>query len=255
MKSYKQDVVVFEKLIGKRLIFATENDVTKYISFLEKSNYRNSTINRKIYSISKIFKVLVMDGVVEYNPIERLSSTVKLHHKVIKEIDLDLTMEDLELVVKRARINTALIIKTLAVTGMRISELINIRPKDCRINDEYVKIYVRGKGMKERYVYLSKQLFTQINEVFNQGNEYLFTSSSGLKLRRENLYKQIRKAFKNIVDKEIHPHLLRHWFITEQVKKYDVNAVSSYVGHSTASFTLDNYCHNHLKPEEAVILN
>jgi integrase/recombinase XerD len=259
-KAYETDLNVFFRIVGKDITAVTALDIPAYVDALEREGLKNSTINRKLYSLSKVFKLYQVAGMIDKNPVAELNKVKKITRAVSKQIDAQIELADIQ-AVTAAGTRTAVIIKTLANTGLRISELINIKHGDIenyRMGGKtYKRVRIVGKRKKERFIYLSEELYQDIRRAFTVESEYLFHSESGRILNRVNLYKQIRQAFKAYTGKDVHPHSLRHFFATHKIKieKQDIKAVSKYLGHSGTAITLDMYVDTALSAENSMILH
>lgn len=255
--AYASDLKDFWDYSGKTLQETTENDVLRYIKDLERRGYANSSINRKLASLSKIMKIYVAMKLMSYNPISNLSALGKLYKPVKKTKELSITLNDIRVACNRANNRTKLIIMMLTNSGIRVSELINIKKEDINPHsDSHMKIMIHGKGGKLRYIYVSYMLYQEIKDVYDGNSIYLFASKSDQQLSRVNLYKQIRRAFKKYCNVDCSPHDLRHFFATEKLitEKKDYKAVSQYLGHASISTTLQFYTHSNLSPEETSII-
>lgn len=144
----------------------------------------------------------------------------------------------------------SLIIETLAVTGLRISEMINIRLKDCKRINRIVYMTVMGKGSKPRRVFIPEKLFDKIKQEFCS-EEFLFTSIRGNKYNRAMIYQDIRDLGRRILRRDVNPHQFRHSFSTREIKKRgSVKAVQLYLGHASSSITEQMYNHDEITPDE-----
>lgn len=258
-KAYTTDLNIFYSIINKDITAINPVDVNNYVKALESKGYKNSTINRKIYSISKALNLYKLAGIIDRNPIIELNQIKSITRSVSNQVDTQIDVNDLKIVLQK-RNKTTIIIKVLANTGLRISELIGIKNKDIddykRNGRDYKKIRIVGKRNKERFIYLAVELFNEIKNIFNSDCKYLFHSSTGKILNRVNLHKQIKQVFKRYTGKVIHPHCLRHFFATYKInnEKRDIKAVSKYLGHSKTSITLDMYVDTALDPENTMII-
>lgn len=256
VSGYKADIQTFFHYVRKDLKRVTKDDIFAYLQALERDGFRPATVNRKMYSLTKIFDLYLELNLVRENPVRAADATSTLKRPEKRHIQLSITYEDIQRVIERAHPKTSIIVKTLVNTGLRVSELIGIRKDRFEpYSTEYLQISINGKGGKERTIYLSFDLYEQIKEHFDSESIYLFSSATGQQLSRINLYTQVRRAFKRHTGKDSSPHQLRHFFSTYKigVEKQDVKSVSRYLGHSRISITLDMYTHTTLTPDETHI--
>jgi len=262
-KSYGYDYKLFYEVIKKDPKDITAADIQQYVKHLEDSGYKNNSISRKIASLSKMFKVMVMAGEIRINPIDILKQFHRLSFKSSKSVQVGLTLQDIQKTVKINKNDTLsekkikIITKTLAMSGMRISECINIKNEDIASFDENTYIVtILGKGKKQRKIYLSHEFLSEIRKYFPgiKGVKYLFYSNSkGHTYNRKYLWRVLHNLFQEKVGKDVHPHLLRHFFISYKIsiEKQDIKAVSRYCGHADTSTTLNMYVDTELNVEDA----
>ena len=148
--------------------------------------------------------------------------------------------DELILILKRCRVKTRIIIEFLACTGCRVSEMRMIRLSHVRkVRSSEYKIRVLGKGRKERIVRINSGLRKRISKAFPNTQIYLFESSPGQFYSRQGVYDLVKRAGERVDIYGLHPHSLRHYFITTRLKEtWKLNALSKYVGHSDPSTTL-----------------
>lgn len=151
----------------------------------------------------------------------------------------------------KATRRTALKIDFLSSTGVRISEMLNARIRDCTWRDGYVFIKVMGKGKKEREVFITEELAGDITRCF-ASRDYLFATKSGKRMDPANVWKEIKKVGAKAGIPYLHPHIFRHSFATNTLlnKGKSLKAVSEYLGHSSTAITADLYVHDRLQPED-----
>ena len=167
--------------------------------------------------------------------------------------DKILSKDEIERLKKYTSRKQSLIIAFLYHTGLRVSELVDIKLSDIRENGKYFYIGIIGKGDKFREIKCRKDLLNQIREAF-QGKKYLFETSSykngtegGKQLSRHYIGRFIRQAGQKYIGKQISPHKLRHSMASHLIKDgVSIKAVSSYLGHSSVKTTLDLYVHDEL---------
>jgi integrase/recombinase XerC len=137
---------------------------------------------------------------------------------------------------------TSCYIAALFWTGCRVSELINIRLKDCK-NSHHVIIRVVGKGLKERFVYLPKSEYKRILRVFNP-QEYLFETLRGTKYNRQIISEEIRRQSRQKLGLSVHAHTLRHSkAMYLKSRGLSPDQIAKALGHSNVTVTLAYYLH------------
>jgi site-specific recombinase XerD len=250
--AYQNDYDLFFKVINKHPNKVTASDILNFIEYLEKNEYKNSSINRKVASLSKMFKVMIIAGEVKVNPVEALKQFRNVNLRVDKEVRNTLTMSDIKKAIKITSKTTLqdrkhiLMIRALAKTGLRISELLSIRHKDIKPHDkETMIIRIVGKGSKERFIFLENSFIAEVEKEFprNDKIDYLFYTQNFTPYDRRNIWDFFKKFFYEKLGKHVHPHLLRHVYITHKIsiEKQDIKAVSRYAGHADVSTTLNMY--------------
>lgn len=144
----------------------------------------------------------------------------------------------------------ALLIRTLADTGLRISEALGIRLKDIEEREGFAFIRIMGKRKKERRIFIPSADLRRIREAFGS-KTYLFESEKGGRLFRQNVWTYVHDLSVRTSGTGIRPHALRHYFATHTLAAgKDVHAVSKFMGHASAATTLDMYAHAELKPAD-----
>jgi site-specific recombinase XerD len=260
VKAYKKDLDRYWSFINKPVQNTNEQDILRYLKSLDEKGYSNSTINRRLASLSKIISIYNVMGLMSYNPVQSLARVGKLYKPQTKEAQINkITMHDVQAVIANSSSKTAAMVRFLANTGVRISEMIHIRKEDLEPYDsEFMRIKItKAKGGKIRFVFLRYEIYQQVKNAFDSESELLFASKSGLKLNRSNIYNTISKAFwKQAYKKQIGPHDLRHFFATQLIveKGKDYKAVSKALGHSSPAITLAVYTHSELSPEDSSII-
>lgn len=259
VKAYSSDLRLFWEYINKPIQNTKKADILTFIKKLEEAGYQNSSINRKLAALSKIFQIYISMGLIEHNPVQTLSALGKLYKPVDTAVSLSITKHDVEAVVANARKTISSMIQFLCNTGVRVSEMTHIKLEDVEpFNNSWLRVKLKKtKGGKIRFIFISYELYQTIREAFDNDSIYLFSSRSGKMLSRVNVYKQVRRAFQKYSFREgVHPHELRHFFATTKIRdeKKDYKAVSTYLGHQNVSTTLSIYTTSQLSPEETVII-
>jgi integrase/recombinase XerD len=156
-----------------------------------------------------------------------------------KKIPVVLTKEEVIKLIDSAQTKKSrLIIQMLYSSGLRVSELVNLKPEDLDLNENTG--WVRsGKGKKDRMFFISKKLSKNIqkNILKHPNRKYIFSESKPLSTR--NIQKIIQKtAFKAGINKHVHPHTLRHCLATHLLDSgVDLRKIQLILGHSNISTT------------------
>lgn len=269
IKAYAIHYKQFISIVGKKLDEVTTTDIQSYMQALEVMGFKPSTINTKRYGMQKIFNLLVEDGIIASNPIIELDKITPLKKKVELAKKSCLNIYDVRKVIEnRDKTATGLIIKFLAMTGLRATEMINIKLTDVQDYKTTLKgISIKSlKREKPRTVYIENELYEAIRKRFN-GEIFLFETRAATKnclhkkgkqpLNRCNIYKQITLYFKKIfgAGAKVGIHQLRHfWFNYKlSVEKMSIYAVSKQGGHASYRTTMDYYVHDLLEPRNCII--
>ncbi|OYT41462.1 MAG: hypothetical protein B6U78_02960 [Candidatus Aenigmarchaeota archaeon ex4484_224] len=157
--------------------------------------------------------------------------------------------EDLRKILENSSLRTKAIITFLASSGLRASELINLKIKDINLNENPAKVYVRSltaKERKARITFISSEARKFLEEYLNERRKkekiseesFVFVTKTGNKLSYQNLQYMLNKVFKLIAKKEgkrytLHPHSLRKFFKTQLISAgLPGPIVDRLVGHS-----------------------
>lgn len=167
-----------------------------------------------------------------------------------------LSVEEINKLIEISPIKIGTIIKTLFVTGIRISELLSMRYDKCTSirNGEVYEIKVIGKRNKENIVSIGKDLYFEIRDNF-QGKEYFFENSEGFPYTRQYISNAIKKIGKEI-NRNISAHTLRHSRAHDLVhnKGISIDKVSKFLNHSSIGTTCSFYLHQKPSLEELGII-
>jgi len=132
-----------------------------------------------------------------------------------------------------------LIIKLLYGTGLRVSEIINLKKSDLNFEDKLIKVEL-GKGKKDRFVKIPLSIFEELRNFSKIGkSKYLFESQRGGKLTSKTIQLILSKnAKKAKIKKRVYPHLIRHSFATHLLEAgTDLRIIQKLLGHSDIKTT------------------
>ena len=268
----------FEKRLSENTVISYETDLNQFLSFykeystsqkiekvdkrtirswivkLSLSNLSAKSINRKIASLKSFFKFLVKRDLIKKNPSSHVTS-LKTDQRIptfIKEKDINFLFKNIDVKEDCTGQRDLLILELLYGTGIRISELINIKISD--INFAKKEIKVIGKRSKERIIplhnnaiYQTKK-YLQLAEKEGYENQYLLFTKKGEKIYPMLINRIVKKHLSTLIkSKKYNPHLLRHTFATHILNKGgDLNSIKDLLGHSSLAAT-QVYTHNSIE--------
>ncbi len=222
-----------------------------------RSNLEASSINRKISSLRSLFKYLMRTGEIESSPMAKVNG-LKTGRKLpvfVKENEAAELLENLSVHVEDWRsLNASIMIHIFYSTGMRLSELVNLKTRQLDLEKKQIKVL--GKGNKERIIPVSKELVDlikdyekeksiQFPEVVASQEAPLLLTEKGKKLYPKYAWTIVNAhlSMATTLDKRS-PHILRHSFATHLMNNgADLNAVKELLGHSSLAAT-QVYTHN-----------
>ena len=242
--SYENDLKDLYNFFDEKITSVDYQDLVKYINTLSELNPRS--IAHHITVINSFYSFLVLNEYIKVNPAENISIP-KLPKKLPNYLTIDEINKllDIELVDCYSYRNKAMF-ETLYATGLRISELVNLRFSNIDLNNNIIR--VMGKGSKERMVPLNdsatKYLTIYINEYRNEilrltQSDYLFISNAKKPITRQGFFKIVKKECKRAgINKDVSPHVLRHSFATHLLENgADLRVVQELLGHSDVATT------------------
>tara|TARA_B100000941_G_C28497322_1_gene551776 strand:- start:1061 stop:1951 length:891 start_codon:yes stop_codon:yes gene_type:complete len=246
VKSYKRDIDGFlnwsYKLRNTNYINLQEADINKYISFLFESKLKSSSVNRKISSLKALYLFLVKKNLIKNSPVNEIVTPKQEKYLPISmsedEVDRLLASPDLSIEIE---LRDKAMMEMLYATGMRISELLNLKIIDMDTQRCVVKVI--GKGLKERLIPFGESALEALNSYLplrkNSTSKEVFLSNRGTKLTRVAFWKRIKIYLSRSNLKEsISPHALRHAFATHLLNRgADLRSVQLLLGHSDLSTT------------------
>ena len=267
--AYINDIGFFEIFLSSEfddynLITVNYNQIRSWIVSLSDDGISNSSINRKISSLKSFYKFLLKTKQLETSPL--------LKHKALKspkKIQIPFSEKEVDLVLNQITypkgfegIRDKLIIDLFYTTGIRRTELINLKIVNIDLSNNTIKVL--GKRNKERIIPILPIIQNQAKKYYSEravlqritDNEFFFLLANGVKLNESFVYRLINYYFSNVSEKvKKSPHILRHTFATHLLNNgADINSVKELLGHCSLAST-QVYTHNSLAEIQKVFTN
>ena len=227
--------------------------VREYLYFIQKFNYKKTTLARKIASIRTFYKYLYRERLVDTNPTTNLSAP-----KRPKSLPKFLTTEEVEKIMNGIKIDTPAgyrnrtILELLWATGMRISELSGLNFGNLNLENNEITVF--GKGAKERIVLISDKAKEYLESYINTARPLVakgfplepitdstpvFINNTGYRLQNKTVRNVINSVVESIeLPKHVTPHMFRHSFATHLIENgADLRVVQELLGHASISNT------------------
>ena len=258
--SYKTDLNQFFSYINDFSMAQSVDEISfkiirNWITYLFESGITSRTINRKISSLKSFFKFLEFSNLISVNPTLKIISPKNSRKlpSIVEQVDLDQLLDQKYFKNEFVGERDSLIIEFFYLTGLRLSELIEIKVNN--IDFKNCSLKVIGKGNKERIVPLSFNLISKIDLLIKNYNikDHLFSNSLNEKLYPKKVYRIVNYYIGLVSSvKKRSPHVLRHSFATHMLNNgADINAIKEILGHSSLSAT-QIYTHNTVEKLKSV---
>jgi len=274
------DYLKFEKRYSLHTILSYKNDLSQFFEYLKlqydtdqvnevnyliirswlvslmQNNLSTRSVNRKKTTLKSFFKYLIKEKIVEVNPLNKVVSP-----KTSKRLPVYVEKAKMEKLIESEGVNfgedyigirNMLIIEMFYATGIRVSELVNLKESDVDLHSLTIKVL--GKRNKERIIPFGNVLKQKIEQYLNikekefgiqNTDNQLFLSNNGKKFYQKLAYRVVNYYLSTIttLDKKS-PHVLRHTFATHMLNNgADLNAIKELLGHANLSAT-QVYTHN-----------
>ena len=246
VQAYETDILSFLNWLTKtpniNYLNLKEDNINKYIAYLFKSKLKSSSVNRKISSLKSLYLYLIKKNILKNSPISQVITPKKEKYlpSSMSEDEVDRLLKSPDTSNKIEKRDKAMI-EMLYATGMRISELVNLKLTDVDMQRCVAKVF--GKGEKERLIPFGEAALEALSDYISDrdksASKEIFLSNRGKKLSRVAFWQRIKiYLIRENLKNSISPHTLRHAFATHLLNRgADLRSVQLLLGHSDLSTT------------------
>ena len=267
ISAYKTDIDKFFKYavdvkLLNNLNKISSETITQFLSYINRSagkhekKYSSKSVSRYISSLKSFFKYHLRTGALHETPMTNISAP-----KIPKRLPAFVEEKDISQLLKNIDFGTGwrattdrIVLNIFYQTGMRLSELINLKEKN--VNSQSATLKVLGKGSKERIIPINAELSKELQEYINSKRSFtekydqthLLVDDNGKQLYSKYVYLMVKKYLSQVttIDKKS-PHILRHTFATHLTNNgADLNSIKELLGHASLAST-QIYTHNSIE--------
>ncbi|MDR0723583.1 MAG: site-specific tyrosine recombinase XerD [Endomicrobium sp.] len=245
--AYKADILKFIDFTQKYNILIENlqhHDITNFLWESKSKGLKPKSIYRLIESLRQFYKFLTLEELSQNNPTTYLTVP-----KVPQDLPQMLTFDEVTNLLNSVsdenemNIRNKAMLELLYATGLRVSELINLKFCDINLQDSFVRVL--GKGSKERLVPFGQkaknfiEIYLSKRKALLSVTDNIFISRLGKKISRVEFWRQLKNIVKNAgITKNVTPHTLRHSFATHLLSRgADIRFVQEMLGHSSIATT------------------
>lgn len=249
LKAYKIDLKQFCDFMDQRDCF-DKSEFNSYINMLH-SLYKPKSAKRKIACIKAFYRYMEIEDIIDFNPFHKIIIKYKEPIKLPRTIPLNCIQDMLTHAYKQHSISfttyqkevtlrNIVVLELLFSTGMRVSEVSNLKISAINFEDNTIRIF--GKGSKERIMCISNNLSKTISNYLiarSRKTDYLLVNRLGNRLSEQSIRYMVND-YANTVGAPLHitPHMFRHTFATElHNEDVDIRYIQQFLGHSSIATT------------------
>jgi integrase/recombinase XerC len=258
VKSYLNDLHQFsvyleQNFSGISILEVKSTIIKSWIVSLMDNNLKPSSVNRKLVTLNSFYKFLIKEEILDHNPAITIKGLKKPRRivKYLEEEEIVDILDHYDFSNPNNNFRDKLILEMLYGTGIRLSELINLKTNNIDLSGMMLKVL--GKRNKERMIPINKSLENDIRSYIDQcvlvksknENELFFLTDKNEPLYPMYVYRVVKRYIDDIVQRtHVSPHVLRHSFATHLLNRgADINAIKELLGHSNLAAT-QIYTHN-----------
>ncbi len=257
--AYKSDLISFSEYIQAQfeiedLAQVPHTFIRSWIVQLMDEGMKSKSVNRKISSLKTYYKFLQREGEIAQSPMLKIISpkVPKRLPQFVEEKGMENLLDKIDFENTFEGIRNRLIIELFYATGIRVSELVNLKSIDVNLGSQQIKVL--GKRNKERIIPISEHLLAIMNLYLDEkshsigDSEHYFCNEKGEELYIKYVYRLVKSELSKVTTiQKRSPHILRHTFATHMLNNgADLNAIKEILGHSSLAAT-QVYTHNSIE--------
>lgn len=270
LKAYQIDLSQFYRFMDNLDFFITKDSLQSYINYLHKTYQKTKTVKRKIAAVKAFFAYLIYQDKIDDNPMSKIRTSFrepKLLPRTISTSDLNSIFSKLYDEINKCKTDyqikvctrNAAVIELLFSTGIRVSELCQLKDKEINLNEQYIRIF--GKGAKERIIQIGNpevlRILLTYRSLFKDQIEscgYFFINKLGNPLSEQSVRLLLSHFEKELhLPQHITPHMFRHTFATKLLEEdVDIRYIQHILGHSSIT-TTQIYTHIHSNKQKEIL--
>ena len=250
LAAYRADLTALARWVAERgigVVATSREDLLAFIAWRVEAGARPRSTARQLSSFRRFFRFLLREGAVREDPTAQIAMP-----KIGRSLPKSLTEEEVEALLAAPTVTDPLghrdrtMLEVLYATGLRVSELVNLKHQQVNLNQGVIRIV--GKGSRERLIPLGDEAVRWLAEfvpgpraeiLLERQTDYLFPTRRGDRMTRQAFWHIIKRyARKAAIQKELSPHTLRHAFATHLLNHgADLRVVQMLLGHADISTT------------------
>lgn len=247
LSAYRSDLAIFSAWLKKDLLAVDSSNIAEFLANRYQQGMTSRTTARILSSLRRFYGYFLRENVITVDPTSLISApkTTRSLPDSLTETDVEALLAAPQLALPRGQRDKTML-EMLYATGLRVSELVDLKFEQLSLNQGVVQIV--GKGGRERLVPVGEEALNSLEIYLKDGREmllsgrqsdYIFVTNRGSNMTRQAFWHIIKRyAFDAEITKPLSPHTLRHAFATHLLNHgADLRVVQLLLGHVSLSTT------------------